>query len=129
MKIEAPYPTLQTTTILPDPEFSDGEAATGEVIPKRAMNGTLRTYRKTTPRRRLTWDFRLTRPKTLELRAFIQSYFASKIRVTDHNNRVWVGNFLNNPFEARSDRAAKPDVGGVRGESNSIRIEFEGVEQ
>lgn len=129
MKISAPYPTLQTTTILPDPEFSDGEAAVGEVIPRRAMNGTLRTYRKTTPRRRLSWDFRLTRLKALELRAFFKSYFASKVKVTDHNSRTWVGHFMNNPFELRSERIAGPDVGGVRGETYSVRIEFEGEEQ
>ena len=103
-----PDPALETTTLLPNPQFGDGENLTDEVQVKRAMDGTLYTYVKTkNGRRKLQWAFRLTRNKALELRAFIQAYYAKKIRVTDHNERVWVGNLMNNPFEFdTSGRAA-----------------------
>lgn len=119
-QLAAPHPGVQTISLLPNPQFSDGEALTASVTPKRATDGTLYTYVKTKGgRRKLNWSFRLARAKALELRAFLLSYFASKIQVTDHNGRVWVGNFTSNPFEIESSH---PQL-------DNITIEFEGVEQ
>lgn len=81
--LQAPRPSLVATTLLPNPEFGDAERLTDEVLMKRAMDGTLYTYVKTkNSRRNLQWTFRLTRNKALELRAFVQAYYAAKIRVT-----------------------------------------------
>jgi hypothetical protein len=78
----------------------------------------------------LKWTFLLSRNKALELRAFLFAYFATKIKVTDHNNRVWVGNFTSNPFEFDTPNAARPAIAPMpRGELQAIDIEFEGVEQ
>jgi hypothetical protein len=89
-EIAAPYPGLQTTTILPSPEFSDTEALTDSVSAKRATDGTLYVYVKTKGgRRKLQWTFQLTRNKSLELRAFVFAYSASKVRIVDHNERIW----------------------------------------
>ena len=107
--LQAPYPTLQTLTVLPEPKFSDAMNLTDAVIVKRAMDGTRRTYVKTKGgRRRLKWIFQLTRNKGLELRAFIQSYFASKIYVLDHLGRNWVGYFTSNPFELDTPERGAP---------------------
>ena len=127
----APHPGVQTTSLLPNPLLSDTEALTTSVSAHRATDGTLYTYVKTKAgRRKMTWTFRLTRPKALELRAFILSYFASKIQITDHNGRVWVGNFTSNPFEFDTPSRAAPAIGGLpRGEKQTITLEFEGVEQ
>lgn len=129
--LQAPHPALEATTLLPNPEFGDGENLTDEVAVKRAMDGTVYTYVKTkAQRRKLEWTFRLTRNKALELRAFIQAYYASKIRVTDHNDRVWVGYFTDNPFEFDTIARALPARAPMpRGETQEITIEFEGVEQ
>ena len=129
--LQAPHPALEATTLLPNPQFGDGENLTDEVQVKRAMDGTLYTYVKTkNDRRRLEWTFRLTRNKALELRAFIQAYYATVIRVTDHNERVWVGHFVNNPFEFDTPSRAAPAIAPMpRGETQEITIEFEGVEQ
>lgn len=129
--LQAPHPALEATTLLPNPQFGDGENLTDEVQVKRAMDGTLYTYVKTkNDRRRLEWTFRLTRNKALELRAFIQAYYATAIRVTDHNERVWVGHFVNNPFEFDTPSRAAPAIAPMpRGETQEITIEFEGVEQ
>ena len=127
--LHAPFPTLQTMTVLPDPQFSDSMALTDAVSVKRAMNGTRRTYVKTKGgRRKLKVEFRLTRNKGLELRAFIQSYFASKIKVVDHLGRTWIGNFTSNPFEFDTpERAAPARQGWVVGEMQVITLDFEGV--
>jgi len=129
--LQAPYPTLQTLTVLPEPKFSDAMNLTDAVIVKRAMDGTRRTYVKTKGgRRRLKWTFQLTRNKGLELRAFIQSYFASKIYVLDHLGRNWVGYLTSNPFELDTpERGAPARPPLLRGEVQAIELEFEGVLQ
>jgi hypothetical protein len=127
----APHPSIQTTSLYPDPQVGDSESLTVVVTRKTAMNGVRRTYvKRKGNRRKLLWTFRLSRNKALELRAFIYAYFASKIRVTDHNNRVWIGNFTNNPFEFDTPERAEPAITPMpRGEAQVIEIEFEGVEQ
>jgi len=129
--LQAPHPALEATTLLPSPQFGDCENLTDEVMVKRAMDGTLYTYVKTKHGRRgLQWTFLLTRNKALELRAFIQAYYATAIKVTDHNERVWVGHFVNNPFEFDTPSRAAPAIAPMpRGETQEITIEFEGVEQ
>ena len=130
-EIAAPYPLLQTTSVLPDPEFSDQEALTVSLTRKVAVDGTRYTYvKRKNDRRKLKWAFRLTRNKALELRAFICAYFASKIRAIDHHGRTWIGNFTSNPFEFdTSDRSAPALTPMPRGEIVNIEIEFEGVAQ
>lgn len=128
--LQAPHPGLQTTTFLPNPQFSDTEALTASLSVKRSLDGTLFTYKKTKGgRRKLTWTFTLTRPKALELRAFLLSYYASTVKVVDHNDRTWLGNFTNNPFEFESARRAAPAIGDLAPEACVITLEFEGVEQ
>jgi len=128
--LQAPYPSMQTTTVLPLPKFSDTMALTDAVMVKRAMDGTRYTYVKTKGgRKKLKWEFLLTRNKGLELRAFIRSYFASKILVTDHLGRYWIGNFTGNPFEFdTTERGAPPRQGWPVGEVQAITIEFEGIQ-
>jgi len=130
LQFQAPYPGIQTISVLPSPKFSNSEALKVELIRKRAMDGTRYTYVNQKGGRILQWTFRLTRNKGLELRAFIQSYFASTIKVIDHANRVWIGNFTNNPFEFDTPSRAGPTIAPMpRGETQVITLEFEGVEQ
>jgi hypothetical protein len=128
-QLQAPYPTLQTGTVLPSPQFSDAMNLTVAVSVQRAMDGTRYTYVKTKGgRRKFKWTFILSRNKALELRAFIWSYFASKVLVTDHRGRQWMGNFTSNPFEFdTSDKADPPIAPMPRGALVNIDLEFEGV--
>ena len=129
--IQAPYPWLQTTTILPDPQFSDSEGLLVSVTRRVSMNGVRYTYvKRKDGRRKLLWTFKLTRNKGLELRAFLYAYFASRIKITDHNDRTWLGNFTNNPFEFDTPGRSPPAIPPMpRGEEQVIELEFEGVEQ
>ncbi len=130
LQFQAPYPSIQTISVLPSPKFSNSEALKVAVIRKRAMDGTRYTYIHRKGGRILQWTFRLTRNKGLELRAFIQSYFASTIKVIDHTDRVWVGHLLNNPFELDTPSRAGPAIAPMpRGETQVITLEFEGTEQ
>lgn len=131
MQFEAPFPGIQTAVLCPNPLHGDTEALTANVSSKRAIDGTLYTYVKTKGgRRKMTWTLRMQRPNALTLREFLLSYFASRIRVTDHEERVWVGHFTNNPFEFDTPARSGPaNDEGLRGEIQTITIEFEGVEQ
>lgn len=128
-KLQAPFPRIQTTSLLPNPEFGDSENLAVEVNLKRAMDGTRYTYVKRKGRRRLQWTFHLSRNKGLEVRAFLQTYLASKVRLVDHNGRVWIGVFMNNPFEFETDARTAPAIAPMpRGERQVITLEFEGEE-
>jgi hypothetical protein len=130
-QFSAPYPTLQTTSLLPSPEFSDGVAVLDSVARKTAMDGTTYTYvKRRSGRKKLTWQFKLTRNKALEFQAFIYAYFASQVLATDHFGRTWLGNFTSNPFEFDTADAARPAIAPMpRGELVDINIEFEAVQQ
>lgn len=127
--IQAPYPTLQTSAVLPNPQFSDSESLLETVDKKRTMDGTLYTYvHHKSGRHKLSWTFSMTRNKGLELRAFIVAYFAAKILIRDHNDNVWIGNFTVNPFEFNTDQRAAPAISPMPlGELQTITLEFEGV--
>jgi hypothetical protein len=128
-RMEAPYPMLQTFTVMPDPQFSDQEGNLNTVSRLTAMDGTCYTYVKRRTRRKMRWNFKLSRNKALEVRAFFMSYFASRIRITDHRNRIRLGYFTSNPFEFEIQSRAAPVITPMpRGETVSIDIEFEGEE-
>jgi len=129
-RMSAPYPMLQTLTVMPNPQFSDQETNLNTVNRLTAMDGTRYTYVKRRVRRKLLWSFRLTRNKALEVEAFVNSYFASRVQIVDHRGRTWLGNFVSNPFEFETISRAAPAITPMpRGETVSIDIEFEGEEQ
>ena len=121
--LRAPYPSKQTTTVLPSPVFSDQLALKATVQTARSMNGTLYTYVKSrSGKHKLKWEFALSRNKALELREFINSYFASTIEVTDHLDNTWVGYLKNNPFEFDTNERAN---GWPGNEVVDVSLEFE----
>jgi len=126
---EAPYPAIVTTTILPNLQFSDSEQLLDSVSRKTAVDGTRYTYVKRRSRKKFHWPFRLSRPKSLELFEFYRAYNAVKIRVTDHNGRVWLGYFTTNPLELDVTSKAAPAITPfLRGELVNVDVEFEGTE-
>ena len=127
--LQGPYPLVQTTTVLPDPQFSDQEALVETIVQKRAMDGTRYVYvKRRGGRRKARWSFHLTRNKALELRAFVQAYYASRVRAIDHHGQVWMGNFTNDPFEYDTPERAAPAISPMpRGEMQTVDIELEGV--
>lgn len=127
VKLQAPNPSLQTTTFLPNPEFTDSEAGVPSINILRMMDGTKYIYKRDkSNRRRLQLEFSLSRLKALELKAFYNSYKASDIKLTDHLGQVWIGNFISNPFDFETIGPHSSIVGYAQ---QTIRIEFEGTKQ
>ncbi len=122
--LQAPYPGLASTTVLPDPQFNDAQAMQHGVTIQRAMDGTRYTHVHTTDsRHKLTYQFSLSRMKALELRAFIQAFFRSQVRLTNHKGEIWRVWFVNNPFEFDAVERA----GGYPGdEMSAVTLECEG---
>ncbi len=118
IRLAAPYPNIQTISFFPNPEFGDSEALTDKVAVQRTMTGIFHTNVKTSDNRKLLFRLLLDREKGRELEAFINSYFASKIQLTDHLGIIWVGHFTSNPFDFETST----------GERQSIQLEFEGCE-
>jgi hypothetical protein len=114
-----------TTTVLPSPEFNDSEAKQHTVVIKQAMDGTRYTHVHTTDgRHKLMYQINMSRMKSLELRAFLQSYYRSQIRLTNHKGEVWRVWFTSNPFEFDTVERAGGQPGNER---VAITLECEGV--
>lgn len=122
VKLQAPYPGIQVTSILPSPEFSDTKGQKIALTVNRSMTGTVRTYVKTNSRFGLTMVFILTRAKSLEVREFIRQFNAEHILLTTHRGEKWDVYLMNNPFEFGFQGRAAPD-----GERVEITLEFEGT--
>lgn len=127
LELKAPWPAPVVTTYLPNPKLGDSESLTSTVAPKRAMDGTLYTYVKTSNgRRKLTLQFIMTRLKGEEFKRFLLLYASYQIRMVDHLSRVWVGYFVGNPIEFSTPRRGHPGGGG---ELMEVEIDFEGFIQ
>jgi len=121
--LQAPFEFLQTSIILPCPEFGDTENLASEMLLKRSMNGGTTTYVKTNNRRRLTYTFRiLNRARALEFKEFLQVYNTDAIKLTNWKGEIWKVNFLNNPFDLVQTGRSNP--GGAR---TDISVELEGI--
>jgi hypothetical protein len=121
--IEGPYPNIQTTTVLPSPDWGDVNEPVATVKAMRTMDGTLYTYTHLKDqRRKCHWDFKLSRDKALELKAFLTCYFRTQIKITDHDSVVWIGFLQNNPFEFVGSEHAPSFPGG---ETMDVSIDFE----
>ena len=121
--MQAPVPAVETTSVLPSPQFNNTEGRRLQVEMKRSMNNTRRSYVKSSPRSRITYNFQVTRNKGEEIKQFILAYYRSKIRWTDHLGDVWEGYFTSNPFAlGGAGRAA----GSPGGEYQEISIQLEG---
>lgn len=122
--LRAPYPAVQTTTLLPSPKWGDSQSLSSTVQSMRSLDGTLYTYVKSRDGRlKLRWEFEIARNKALELRQFINSYQGALIQVVDHDGDTWIGYLRNNPFEFTG--AGKAGSNWPGRETMSIFLEFE----
>lgn len=122
IKLQAPYPGIEVTSILPSPEFSDTKGQKHALTIHRSMTGVTRTYVKSNSRFGLTLRFILTRAKSLEVRAFLEKYNSSHILLTTHQNEKWDMQLINNPFEFGFSGRGFPT-----GDRVEITLEFEGT--
>jgi hypothetical protein len=118
IRLRAPVPNLETTSILPSPQLGDVKNRRHEIGIFRAIDGTKRTFVKSNTRRLLTYDFSLSPGKAEELKRFIRSYYGSKIELRNHLDEIWHVYMVNNPFPFADEGA----------ESVSVQLQFEGTQ-
>lgn len=117
---QAPWDLIQATVQLPSPQQGDLTNNQSEVNIRNSMNGTLYSYVKSTNRVKKTWDFLITRQKSLELEQFIEHYSELELRVIDWNEYVYRFFIINNPIDFT--RISKDNFTNVRLELEGIRI-------
>jgi len=97
--LQAPYPTIQTTTVLPDPQLGDTQNAQQSISINRTIDGTRYSYVKKPGLKKLVYHFSLSRMKAEELKAFIAAYYRAKILLTNHKGELWAVWLTANPFD------------------------------
>lgn len=107
-RIAAPYPGIEVITNLPSPAMSDIERRKNQVEERRSINGTYRTYLKSSTSYEFDYTFNLTKAKALELQAFIKSYFRATWVIRDQDGVTYIVALTNNPWQFIADRAAVP---------------------
>lgn len=115
----APHSLVQTTMLLPSPEFGDSDNIVAAINLKRSMNGKKRTYINTVPDEHLIYEFNLTRGKTLEVIEFIKIYYPHYVRIINHKSETWVAKIMNDPFDFTTFRYL---------EDATFRLELRGTE-
>lgn len=119
MTLQAPYPLIQTTTVLPSPELADTVNAQQTLTVSRSINGTRYSYVKKPGLKKLVYSLVLDRQKAEELKAFVASYYRAPLLLTNHKGEKWSVYFTSNPFDF-----------AVQGrESVKIDLEFQGSKQ
>ena len=99
IKLQAPYPAIQSTTVLPDPQFSDTQNAVQSLNIQRTIDGTRYSYAKKPGLKKLVYHFSLSRMKAEELKAFLGAYYGAKVLLTNHKGERWSVWFTANPFD------------------------------
>lgn len=122
--LQAPLPLLTTTTVLPSPEFNDSGARQHSMTVHRSIDGTKRTYVKSTARQKLLYTVNLTTLKAIELKAFIKAYYRAQIKLINHKDEVWFVNFTSNPFDFAVKGRGEPGREIVQ-----VTLELEGEQQ
>lgn len=117
--LQAPALHIETTSFLPNPEFSDSRGLKVELRHRRAMDGTLYSTVSTTGAEVLELTFFLTRVKALEIEDFYRFYSTELIRLTNYTGLIYVGHFLE---DIETEAVA-------RGEYQNLKLKFEGVKQ
>jgi len=99
MRLQAPYPAIETTLLLPEPMFSNVEASQPDIKIKRSMNGFRRTYVNPSSQSRLNYVMRLSWQEVSILRQVINHYIGKEFLLTDHEDVQWRVTMTRNPLE------------------------------
>lgn len=115
--LQAPHNLIQTTSIFPNAQLGDTLSPMGDMNLLRMMDGTTRTYIKSTDRLRLTYVLNLEREKAAELLEFYYAYNDQPVRLTNWLGEVWVVYFVEDSLDVQILK---------RGERCSVQLVLEG---
>lgn len=122
-RLEAPYPALASTILMPRPNMGNNLALQSEVGLIRMMDGSRRSYVKKGGDKKLhRFDFLLSREKMEELVDFVERYRGDKFRAVWRNRHI-IGQLTLNPIEPSGEGRA----GGWPGEE-AYQVTIELVE-
>lgn len=111
--IQGPHPLIQSSIVLPSPQLGNTNQLASTIQVIRMSDGSKFTYvKKRRGRRRLRFDFRTSKDKSIELTKFVDAYGGMPVKVTDHNGVVLIGYITLNPFEVRASARARDLPGG-----------------
>lgn len=98
-RLEAPYPALASTMLLPNPEIGNNQGLESEVVVIRMEDGTRRTFiRRGGDKKRHRFTFDISSDKMDEFGDFIERYRGATFRAT-WRERVIIGKVALNPVE------------------------------
>lgn len=117
MILQAPYELIQATIFLPEPEYSNSEALSTQLIIRRSMSGKPYSYPKSDGKIKLSFSLILTREKSAELVEFVSAYSGYNWKLTDHKEKYWKVILLNEPELVNDGRSFE-----------KINLDFEGEE-
>ncbi len=122
--IQAPYPKMIATLLLPSPLLSNNKNNTATVQTVRSMNGTVYTYVITKRgRKKYSWSFLTSKDKALEAKEFVGIYAQDLVQVVDHEDVTRMGWIVINPLEESGQGRA--GGWGKNEEAFEYTIEFE----
>ena len=122
MIFRAPYPTMVSTSVLPNPDLGDSENLKNRLDIHRSKTGVKRTYIVRPNTSKFLYNFRLTRFKAAEFEEFVKAYIGYKWLVEDYRGSKLVVTLSNNPFEFTSASSSRPGR-----EIVTISVELEGL--
>jgi hypothetical protein len=98
-RIEAPYPALASTVLLPSPEIGNNEGLLAAVRVIKMEDGSRRSFvQNADMKRRYRWTFILSHDKMEEFSDFVERYRGSKFKCT-WRERTFIGKVAINPVE------------------------------
>jgi hypothetical protein len=122
-RIEAPYPAIASTMLLPSPKIGNNKGLISQVSVVKMMDGSRRSFVKSGGGKfRHQWNFVLSRDKMEEFQDFVKRYRGADFRVT-WRDRIIAGTVALNPVELRGDGRAGGWPGGEAYETTLELIE------
>lgn len=98
-RLEAPYPALASTILLPSPRIGNNQGLLAQVTVVKMMDGSRRSFiKKADNRKRHRWDFTLSGDKRDEVSDFVKRYRGATLRIV-WRGRTVIGKFGINPVE------------------------------
>lgn len=111
-RLEAPYPAIASTVLLPRPRIGNNLGLRSDVRVITMMDGSRRSFiRRGAGKKTHRWTFRITSDKMEEFMDFIERYRAEKFRATWRGRSI-VGQITGNPVEPVGAGRAGGQPGG-----------------
>ena len=105
-RIEAPYPAIASTVLLPQPTIGNNMGLLSSVVVIKMEDGTRRSFIKSGGgKKRHQWSWTMSRDKMEEFQDFVRRYRGDKMKITWRDREI-IGKCNLSPVEFRGDGRA-----------------------